>query len=230
VIIYFLPFAGGSEISYNHIVNKLNIDSIKSIQCSLPGRGKRVEEELLDSVSAMADDIFRQIQSSLHGDSFAIFGHSMGALLAVHLLSLLKNSELPLPLYVFLSGRSGVIKASQPPLKHEMDLQDFNIALRNLGGIPNEIINDQGIMSFFRPIIRNDFKAIENYLPIIFFDPNLFVTVYFGDSEEFSANDAKSWQRITNQKIDIKCFHGGHFFIFDHVEEIVNDIYLKLRS
>ena len=228
--IYFLPFAGGSEMSYNQIINKFVEDTITPIQCSLPGRGKRIGEELSDSVSALAQDVFRQIKTSLNGDSFAVFGHSMGALLAVHLLSLLKISEFPFPLHVFLSGRSGVIKFPEPPLICEMDSQYFKKKLNNLGGIPDEIMKDDDIMSFFEPIIRNDFRAIEYYLPISFHDLNLPVTVYFGDNDNFSADEANSWQRITGHKIDVKCFSGGHFFIFDYAEELVKDLVSKLKS
>lgn len=227
--IYFLPFAGGSELSYSQIIDKFYDDTITPIQCSLPGRGKRIGEALLDSVSAMAQDIFLQIKTSLNGDSFAVFGHSMGALLAVHLLSLLKISELPLPLHVFLSGRSGVIKFPESPLISDMASSYFKKALSDFGGIPDEIIKDNSIMSFFEPIIRNDFRAIEYYLPITFYDSNLPVTVYFGDNEDFSTNEAISWQRITSHKIDIKCFSGGHFFIFEHAEEIVKDMVSKLK-
>ncbi len=227
--IYFLPYAGGSEMSYNKLTAEFPENNVTSIQCSLPGRGRRVGEAFLDDVSAMAEDILSQIKTSLQGDVYMIFGHSMGALLAVHVLSLLKSSKLPLPLHLFLSGRTGVIKKPAPPLKCEMNSNQLKNALNNLGGVSEEVLRDEDVMSFFEPIIRNDFKAIEYYLPITFHDSNLKTTVYFGDKDEFSFEEAAMWQRIADKKIDVKCFSGGHFFIFDHAEEIVKDMISKFE-
>ncbi|MFT6716971.1 MAG: surfactin synthase thioesterase subunit [Saprospiraceae bacterium] len=227
--IYFLPFAGGSDICYNKLIHNFIKNAIVPVQCSLPGRGGRLGEELLDSIPALAQDVFRQITASFDGGPYAIFGHSMGASIAVHVLSLLKKSEFPLPVHVFLSGKSGVVEPDKPPFKCEMSVQDLKNTLSDLGGIPKVLIVDDDFMSFFEPIIRKDFRAIEHYLPVSFHDSKLKVTVYFSDGDKLSAEDVFAWQRITAEKIDGKCFSGGHFFIFDHAKEIVKDVLFKLK-
>jgi len=226
--IYFLPFAGGSEISYVPLTKLLSTKQIESYQCSLPGRGKRIKEPLLESVPEMAEDIFNQLKGLFNNDDYALFGHSMGALLTVHLLSLIDKNNAPMPKHVFLSGRGGEIKMPEPPLKSEMDSDTFRAALKAFGGLPDEILKEEAIMSFFEPIIKADFKAIEHYLPIDIMLKGLPVTIYYGTEDDFNLKQIECWQRITDMKITTRAFAGRHFFVLDKYEAIVDDILFEI--
>lgn len=225
---YFLPFAGGSEISYAPLAKLLTSKQIQCYQCSLPGRGKRIREALLDSVPEMAEVIFKQLEERFINGDYILFGHSMGALLAVHVLSLIEQNGSPMPKHVFLSGRGGEIKMPEPPLKSEMDSKTFRAALKAFGGLPDEILQEEAIMSFFEPIIKADFKAIEQYLPIDVTFKNLPVTVYYGTEDDFSLEQIKYWQRITDKSIKTQAYNGGHFFVLNHYEAIVDDILFEV--
>ena len=220
---YFLPFAGGSEISYNPLVKVLSSKGYDCYQCSLPGRGKRFKEDFLKTVPEMAEDIFFQIKDRLTQD-YVLFGHSMGALLTTHVLALIKAYSAPMPKYVFLSGRGGEIKMPSPPYKSEMDSVSFRSALKKMGGIPDEVFNEESIMSFFEPIIKADFKVIESYEPIDVTLEDLEVIAYYGKDDDFSLEQVECWQRISTKKISCKAFDGGHFFVLDESKEIVEDI------
>lgn len=225
---YFLPFAGGSEISYAPLTKLLSLKQIVCYQCSLPGRGKRIREPLLESVEDMAEDIFKQLQDRFFKGDYVLFGHSMGALLTVHLLSLIEKYKAPMPKHVFLSGRGGEIKMPEPPLKSEMDSKTFRAALKAFGGLPDEILKEEAIMSFFEPIIKADFKAIEHYLPIDVRLQGLPVTVYYGTEDDFNLQQIECWQRITDKKITTRAFNGGHFFVLNKHEAIVEDVLFEV--
>lgn len=227
---YFLPFAGGSEISYNPLVNILSSKGHSCYQCSLPGRGRRFKERFLETVPEMAEDIFLQIKDKLIQRDYVLFGHSMGALLTTHVLALMKRHNAPMPQYVFLSGRGGEIKRPSPPYKSEMSSTKFRSELKKMGGIPEEVFNEESIMSFFEPIIKADFKAIESYLPIDVTLPNLKVMVYYGRDDDFNLEQVECWQRISTQSISCKVFDGGHFFVLDKREEIIEDMLQQINS
>ncbi len=224
---YFLPFAGGSEISYNPLAKILSSKGYGCYQCSLPGRGRRFKEDFLKTVPEMAEDLFFQIKDRLAQD-YVLFGHSMGALLTVHVLALIKAYNVPMPKYVFLSGRGGEIKMPSLPYKSEMDSASFRSELKKMGGIPDEVFNEESIMSFFEPIIKADFKAIESYEPIDVTLQDLEVIVYYGKGDDFSLEQVECWQRISTQKISCKAFDGGHFFVLDKSNEVVKDILLRV--
>ena len=225
---YFLPFAGGSEISYAPLAKLLTSKNIECYQCSLPGRGKRIRETLLETVPEMAEDIFKQLKTRFPNGDYVLFGHSMGTLLTVHVLSLIEKYKAPMPKHVFLSGRGGAIKIPEPPLKSEMDSETFRAALKAFGGLPDEILQEEIIMSFFEPIIRADFKAIEQYLPVNVTFKDLPVTVYYGTEDDFNLEQIKYWQRITDITIRTQAYNGGHFFVLDKCEAIVEDILFEV--
>jgi surfactin synthase thioesterase subunit len=225
---YFLPFAGGSEISYAPLTKLLTSKQIQCYQCSLPGRGKRIKEPLLETVPELAEAIFKQLKERFSNGDYVLFGHSMGALLTVHVLSLIEKNGAPMPKHVFLSGRGGEIKMPEPPLKSEMDSETFRAALKAFGGLPDEILQEEAIMSFFEPIIKADFKAIEQYLPIDVTFKDLPVTVYYGTEDDFSLEQIKCWQRITDKTIRTQAYNGRHFFVLDQCEAIVDDILFEV--
>jgi len=104
ITLYCLPFAGGHSLSYRDF--QANVDEnilIKPLE--LPGRGKRIREPLLTNLEAMADDVFQQVISDLNGQLYAIYGHSMGAILGYLLTKRLVNAGKPAPLHLFVSGR-----------------------------------------------------------------------------------------------------------------------------
>jgi surfactin synthase thioesterase subunit len=75
-------------------------------------------------------------------------------------------------------------------------------------------------MALFVPMMKADFAALAEYehAPSERFD--IPITVMIGKDEEISREDVLAWQDLTRRVITVKEFSGGHFFIFDHAEEI----------
>ncbi|MEY8742625.1 thioesterase II family protein [Bacillales bacterium AN1005] len=81
--LFCIPFAGGSAVVYSKW--KKNTDSFIQIhEVELPGRGRRMNEPLIDNMEAMVEDIFYSIKNNLT-EPYALFGHSMGGLLTYEL-------------------------------------------------------------------------------------------------------------------------------------------------
>ncbi|WP_197144539.1 thioesterase II family protein [Lysinibacillus sphaericus] len=77
--LFCLPYAGGSSVTYIKWGKLLN-RYIEVIEVELPGRGRRINDPLIDNLEDMVEDVFRFIKDQLTGD-YAIFGHSMGGLI-----------------------------------------------------------------------------------------------------------------------------------------------------
>jgi surfactin synthase thioesterase subunit len=224
--LYCIPYSGGNFNSYAGFRKYLPAH-IEMINLELPGRGKRISEPLLYNIEEMVSDLFGQIKDNLHRP-YAIYGHSLGALLGFILCRYIHAKNIYLPERLFVSGQTApaLIKSDNT---HLLPDNDFKKTLRDMGGTPDEILDDRGFMEFFFPVIRADFESISNYnyepgnVPL-----DVPITIMLGYGEEIADKDNERWQEETVKSISIHKYPGGHFFIFDNMKEICGLITDKL--
>lgn len=217
--LFLLHFAGGSSYSFqfmNSFLGKFDV-----IPIELPGRGKRIHENLLKDFDRAAEDIYNQIISNVNTKPFLIYGHSMGAYLGLRVSSMLQNTG-KAPGYLIVSGNAGpgcdMNKAGQIYLLQE---KDFIEKLISLGGIPEEIINDKEIFKFFEPIIRADFEIIEKNSLMEFASIECPIYALMG-SQEKHVGQISNWSRFTESDFEFEILEGGHFFIHQHATRIAD--------
>ncbi len=222
VQLFALPFAGGSKYSYNSFKNKFP-GFIDFIPLELPGRGERMVEPLIDSMEAMTNDVFEQIKDRLD-KPYAFYGHSMGTLLAYLLTHKIKSMGLPTPLHLIVTGCGGPSSEEKEKERHKLSKSDFKKKLNEYGGSPKEILDNDDLFEFFEPIIRNDFKAVETYEYKKTEPLSTPITVMVGLSEKVTEEETKLWEIETTEHVSIRKFPGGHFFIYDHIHDLVKII------
>jgi len=217
IILYCLPFAGGHTLSYRdfqaHVAESILIKPLE-----LPGRGNRINEPGLTNLETMADDVFQQIQSDLNGMSYAIYGHSMGAILGYLLVKRILNAGKPAPKHLFVSGREAPSVVNDVPPIHQLPKQAFINQLNELGGLPPSIEGNVELMDFFEPILRADIQALETYIyqPTSPFD--IPITILHGLTDKaVTYRNLLPWQQESTQPIAIHTLKGGHFFIFEQL-------------
>jgi len=216
--IFLLHFAGGNRYSYQFITPQLLL-YFDVIPIELPGRGKRISEPLLRNFSDASRDLYKQITSKLSDNKFIIYGHSMGALLALSITSMLQDSGRA-PDYLFVSGSAGPEKTENIN-RHLLDRQSFINELKEMGGMPQGVIENQDLFQFFEPIIRADFEIISKNQIEIF--PKLETPVFaIMGSREKNVENISDWQKVTKGAFNYEVLEGGHFFIYDHSQRIVD--------
>lgn len=224
-VLICLPFAGGNQYSYNQFLPFVGTD-IHLIPLDLPGRGKRIAEEPLTTIDQMVADIMTSIRPYLNS-RYAIYGHSMGSLLAYAVTHKIIASNMPQPIALFLSGRPAPSIVPREPLRYLLPKDDFLASLRKLGGLENLFAN-QDLIDFFEPILRKDLQAVETYPYQNRQAFDIPMTVIAGEDEEISDEELLAWQKESKHPIDMIRFPGNHFFIFDHAEEIMEIMSTKL--
>lgn len=227
--LFCLPFAGGSKYSYkgyaHHAPKHINVHTFE-----LPGRGSRIREELLTDMEEIVEDIFSQMEHLLMDKAYAIYGHSMGTLIGYLLVKRISKTNLPMPLHLFFTGRGGPSIEPELPFRYTLPKNDFIKKIRDLGGSPDEILNDNDLMEFFEPILRADFQAIETYVHKESTPFPVPITAIIGVEESTTYEQAKAWQKETSEKLDIRQFPGKHFFIFDYEHEVMKIIEKKINT
>jgi external thioesterase TEII len=225
--LFCIPFSGGNAYSYSEF-KKYFPDNIELCNLELPGRGKRITEPLLYSIDAMTKDLFKQIRNKTDG-SYAIFGHSLGALLGITLCRYISMEGMNLPKILFLSGQTAP-SLIKPDNKHNLPDDQFTNMLREMGGTPEELLTDKSFLQFFLPVVRADFQSISGYTHTSSKYPlNVPINVMLGSDEKISDDDAGLWQLETDNTVSINRFEGGHFFIFTQTENICNLIIEKIK-
>jgi external thioesterase TEII len=213
--LFLLHFAGGNSYSFQFMLPFL--ESFDVVPLELPGRGRRVKETLLTDFDLAVTDYYQQVQARMTGEPFIIYGHSMGAALALRLANrLIRNKKSPVSIVV--SGNAG------PGVRHTNDMylleqQEFIAELRKLGGLPDELIDSEELLHFFMPILRADFQVCE--INNLGDDDKIDVPIYaiMGDKEE-EAKKIANWARFTSSHFYHEILPGGHFFIHHHPQKI----------
>lgn len=220
--LFCLPFSGGNKHSYRSF-QSVAPDHIRLVPVEIPGRGSRYDEPLLLSLYTMADDIIGQLQHQVH-TPYAIYGHSMGGLLACLVIRRIRQLEWRLPLHLFVTGCGGPSCRFGDLVDHRLPKEPFFNKIRELGGMPDELLSNEALMDFFEPILRADFEAVATYQHTVAAPFAVPVTAIIGTEERISREEAEAWQQETMLPVEVIEMKGDHFFIFNHEEEILKII------
>ncbi|WP_034893909.1 thioesterase II family protein [Gillisia sp. Hel_I_29] len=222
-VLILFHFAGGNIFSLNKIKTSLTFIDVKVVE--LPGRGKRVGKKLLNNIDDMVEDMYNQVVPIIKDyEYYYFFGHSMGALISFLLGHLIKSKLNRLPSCLFISGRGGPSYIKESENLSVLPSLEFRKKLKELGGCPDELLVNEDLMSFFEPILRADFEAVENYEYKAFRPLETKIIALYGLDEEIDENQMLHWQKESTLPIEVIELPGDHFFIFKNVTLISNII------
>lgn len=227
--LFCLPYAGGSStIIYSKWKKKLN-RHIELIPIELAGRGIRIGEPFYKDFSEAIDDIYDFISNKIESSNeYAIFGYSMGSWLAYELANKIKEFKQKKPMHIFIAAKEAPnVDKKDRITMHNLPNWRFKEEIEKLGGTPEEIVNNNELFELFSDVLRADYRIIEDYA---FKNKTLEsdITVMYGDSDNIKYNEIMPWGNLTTKKCILKKFLGGHFFIHDNLDQIVNIINLSL--
>lgn len=223
MILFCLPYAGGSETIFYRWNNYLNT-SIKLYPIGLKGRGQRFNETFYESLKEAVDDIFNEIKDMIYHD-YAIYGHSMGSLLAYELYYKINEMGAKKPMHIFFSGYKAPNIVRKKEYIYTLSNYDFMNKIIELGGTPKELLKNKELLEIYIPILRNDFKIIETYEYKQKIDKiGCNISVLNGKQDSINLEDILAWNKHSSKKCRIYNFEGNHFFINNNVENITSII------
>lgn len=223
------PYAGGSKYSYRFLSTNIP-PGVTLCPLDYPGRGARANEPLYTDLNAIVDDAFRSVRSLIDDEPYAIYGHSMGALVGYLVTRNILENQLSCPGHLFLTGRQAPTVVNPDEPVHTLPKPDFLEKVKELGGLPKEISDNAELMDFFEPVLRADFKALENFSYTHNGPIDIPVDVIIGMSEKVTAEEAKAWQKETTLPLGFRQFPGDHFFILDHAPRIMEWMVRKMNQ
>lgn len=196
----------------------------------LPGREGRISEPPFEQLPPLIQSVCDEIES-LAAAPYALFGHSLGALIAFELVRELRRRGKPEPLHLFASAHAAPRMGGRSECISHLPEETLKERLRELGGTPEEVLAHPELMELLLPVIRADFAVTESYRYED--EPPLScpITAFAGTEDaQVAVKSVDAWRNETTGPFAIHAMPGDHFFIHTHTERIWESIRRALRS
>ncbi|RKS05958.1 pyochelin biosynthetic protein PchC [Nocardiopsis sp. Huas11] len=219
-ILLCFPHAGGAASTYRAWPALVPGD-VETYAVQYPGRETRVREPLIDTMDALVKEALAAIEPELDRP-VTVFGHSMGASVAHEFTLGLTRLRPGLVERLVVSARPGPFAQRTPARPvHERDDAGVRAALVALGGGGQEVLDHPELRELLLPMIRNDFRLIERYRPsagVLDVD----VLAFSGDADpSMRAELIEAWEAATTGRFTGRVLPGGHFYLHEHLPEVV---------
>ena len=196
----------------------------------LPGRETRMVEPPFDRLEPLLNGVIAAFAEEWR-HPFALFGHSMGALIAFELTRELRRRGMPMPRGLILSGRCA--PRYRDPARPLYALPDagFIEQLRELGGTPEEVLASAELRELYFPILRADFAVCERFRYRTEAPLDIPLTVFGGSRDkEHPPELLDEWRRETTASFALHMFPGDHFFIRTAREAVLATLERELTA
>lgn len=234
-----LSHAGGSTLLYRRWAQRLP-GGVEILALELPGHGARRALPPHTEWPALLDTLLAELDGRLDAEvPFAVFGHSMGALVGFELIHALRARHGLEP--IWFGASASVAPAHRKHETHWLDCTHEAMVdkLRELGGTPSALLEDREFIDFVLPLLRADFHLCGTY-PSSYPRPAAVwrdaavnpaavnvrrgvareplacpIAVFTGRDDHTTAcvENVAAWRDETRNTCTLHGFEGGHFYL-----------------
>jgi medium-chain acyl-[acyl-carrier-protein] hydrolase len=212
--LFCFPYAGGGASVFNSwpelIPSQVELWSVQ-----LPGRENLRTLPAFTCIEPLLAALADAIEPYLDLP-FAFYGHSMGALVSFELARTLRRQGRAMPKCLFVSGH----RAPQLPVTnaalYALPQNEFLARVRNMGGTPDDVLDNRELMELFVPLLRADFEVCETYMYRDESPLECRISCFGGlDDSRVKREDLSAWRLQSAAPFRLRFFPGGHFFLHD---------------
>jgi medium-chain acyl-[acyl-carrier-protein] hydrolase len=225
-----IPFAGAGASAFRGWAALLPPD-VEAFAVQLPAREDRLREPCIDAWQPMMAALIGAV-APLPPMPTAIFGHSLGAVVALQLGRWMQASQGARLRHVFASGRAwpGAGAAERADL-HTLADDDLLQALDAQYGSLSTSLSHPEIRALALPALRADLRLLASYRHAASTPLDCALTVFAGrDDPMTSGADLTAWRQETRGPFAIREFDGGHFFPESDRRELLAAIVAALEG
>ncbi|MFF5056667.1 thioesterase II family protein [Micromonospora sp. NPDC000663] len=224
--LYCLSHAGGAASAYRDWSARLPswID-VAAVQ--LPGRERRIGEAPAVDVAAIAAAV--RADADAVDRPYALFGHSMGGLLAFELAHRLQSGGGPVHLAISATGHP-VVAPLTSAISH-LPTADLLTWVREVGGAPDWLLADPQLVELLIPPLRTDCAWMETYVyrprPTL----SCPISVFAGEGDPRTGTEALlGWREETGAGWTLRRYPGGHFYLTEQAPHMLADLVQDLSA
>jgi medium-chain acyl-[acyl-carrier-protein] hydrolase len=228
--LFCFAHAGGGASAYRLWSAGLPVE-VEVCAVLLPGREGRLHEPPVSNLTALVDGVMPDLLA-LADRPFALFGHSMGAVVAGEVARTLHARGGPEPLALFASSRRPAhVPGTETPLHPLSDDAFVTEIRRRYGGIPAEVLAEPDLMALLLPSLRADMHALETHRPTRR-PPIACPIIALGGSDDrlTPIQHLDAWRDETSGAFRARQFPGGHFYIEARRSDVLAEVIQALGS
>lgn len=213
------PHAGGAAPFFLGMSRGLAPD-IEVLAVQYPGRQDRRHEPFVPDIPGLAERVAELVPTGM-GVPLALFGHSMGATVAFEVASRLEAAGSAVAV-LFVSGRRA---PSRQRAETGYGYTDDGILreLRELSGTQAQLLGDDDVVRMILPALRNDYRALANYLYAARSPLDCPIQAFIGDADpRVDLDEVEAWAEHTSSTFAMRAFPGGHFFLNEHLASVID--------
>ncbi len=228
VRLFCLPYAGGGTWIFRdwqrHLGPEIAVCPIK-----LPGRGDRLRDTPTTDLVTLA----RTLASGLRAATarpYALFGHSMGALVAYECVLALKALGCPAPRHLFISGATAPSRLHVAHPLHGLSDDAFLEGLFAKYAHPSLRLVDPEVLALMLPTLRADMMMFETYRhrPVAPLEGPL--TVLVGTDDPIPREHLQAWRDLVHTPPHFEAFPGGHFYLHGSEALLLRALHRQLQA
>jgi surfactin synthase thioesterase subunit len=221
--VFCFAHAGGNPRMYLNWQQAMGAEAQIVAVCP-PGRGPRADEPAPATFADLADGAAEAIRSLGDVPTY-LYGHSLGALAAFEVAR-----RLPAPCDLVVSGLAA---PSLMPTRRaveiaQLDGRAFMEAVASYGGLPSELLAEEGAYHLLLPGLQADFRLIRSYRYVPGPPLNAGLTIINGrDDPNVAAATLAPWAQEFSSPPRYHWVDGGHFF-FESQPAAITDVMRRL--
>lgn len=210
--LFCFPYAGGGALIYRNWAENLP-PMVELMPVELPGRGGQMMEPAFTHLPQLIESLAHALEPYLNMP-FALFGHSMGAVISFELARFLRREHKRMPLHLFISGRRAPAVPETDPPVYQLPEDQFLEELQRLNGTPAEVLENTELIKLLIPLLRADFELIQTYAYTADSPLDCGITAFGGlEDNEAVREDMEPWRDETTSDFRIHMLPGDHFFL-----------------
>ncbi len=222
VALLCLPCAGASAAMYLRW-RRLLPAWIDPVPVELPGRGARMDEPFVEHIDHLTERLCAEHAPALQG-RYALFGHSMGALLAYRMSLRQRALGCDAPCALFVSASAGPSRRDPERFAGVDDDAALIADLHAQGGTPQAVFESPELLRLTLDTLRADYRICDSFRdtrPAPLSGP---LHVFAGRDDDIAPECVEAWRGETCGEFSLQWFDGGHFFIRQHERDVVAGI------
>jgi len=226
--LFCFPYAGGGAQIYRPWIKQLT--TIEVCPAQLPGRGNRIKEPLFTRLTSLVEEMLKEIPPYLDLP-FAMFGHSMGAVIGFELARRIRDEHGVEPAHIFISARRAPQIPDNDPITYDLPGPEFIEELHRLQGTPKEVFENPELMQLMIPLLRADFEVCQTYEYKPTPPLKCPMTVFGGTKDQDVPRELlEPWRDLTTGPFVLRMFPGDHFFLHTHETEIMKVLSISVEG
>lgn len=215
---------GGAGPAFYRMWADLVPGDVEVSVAAYPGRQERLAEPPTTTMSELVEPIVAELVDT---GPVALFGHSMGAVVAYEVASRLADRGTP-PGALFVSAHLAPHRLGKPVERTDIELVTM---LRRLGGVDPVLLDDPDLRELVLGPVRADHRLMTRYRPPDRLPLPVPVVAYAGaDDPLVRREDLAAWAALTSAGAAVRILPGDHFYLAPHAGALLADITVRLRT